>query len=192
VTGLPTTRRARPDETTLVADVLAAAFVDDPVVRWIFRDDDAGRWFRVSARHEHCSPDAADLRFDGGRAVGAALWDPPSFRAPLVHRVLLIPMILTTMRPSAAGRGAAASKLMQQHRPKQSHWYLAQLGAIEPGRGHGSALLAHRLAAIDGPAYLESSNIRNVPLYERYGFVVTGEITLPDSGPTLYAMWRDG
>lgn len=186
-----TTRRARPDERTLVADVLARAFADDPVVRWIFRDDDAGRYFRVAARHEHSSPDAADLRFDGDRAVGAALWDPPSFRPSLKHRLLLVPMLLTAMRPSAAGRGSTATALMQRHRPKQPHWYLAQLGAIEPGRGHGSALLRHRLPTISGPAYLESSNIRNVHLYERHGFVVTGEMSLPDNGPTLYAMWRD-
>lgn len=186
------TRQARPDERMAVADVLAQAFAEDPVVRWIFRDDDAGKYFRVAARHEHCSPDAADLRLDGDRAVGAALWDPPSFRPPLIHRLLLVPMLLTAMRPSAAGRGSTATRLMQQHRPKQPHWYLAQLGAIEPGRGHGSALLRHRLPRISGPAYLESSNIRNVPLYERHGFVVTGEMTLPDDGPTLWAMWREG
>jgi ribosomal protein S18 acetylase RimI-like enzyme len=53
-------------------------------------------------------------------------------------------------------------------------------------------LLAHCLAFVDhdsAPAYLESSNPRNVSLYERHGFEVTGQIDLA-GGPTLIPMWR--
>ena len=39
------------------------------------------------------------------------------------------------------------------------------------------------------PAYLESTNPRNVSLYERHGFVATGSIELP-GGPPLTAMLR--
>jgi ribosomal protein S18 acetylase RimI-like enzyme len=39
------------------------------------------------------------------------------------------------------------------------------------------------------PCYLESSNPRNVPLYERHGFEVTAEHWLPD-GPVMTYMWR--
>jgi len=40
------------------------------------------------------------------------------------------------------------------------------------------------------PAYLESSNPRNVPLYARYGFETIQEIRLGE-GPVLNLMWRD-
>ena len=40
------------------------------------------------------------------------------------------------------------------------------------------------------PAYLESSNPRNISLYLRHGFVDTGEITAAD-GPSLIPMWRE-
>ncbi len=39
-------------------------------------------------------------------------------------------------------------------------------------------------------AYLESSNERNVPLYMRHGFVVTGEVTT-HLGPKAWLMWRE-
>ena len=54
----------------------------------------------------------------------------------------------------------------------------------------GSALLEHRLSMIEGPAYLESSNVRNVPLYQRFGFEVIQEISLPEDGPALWTMLR--
>ena len=55
------------------------------------------------------------------------------------------------------------------------------------GRGLGSVLLEAGLARCDaevGLAYLESSNPRNVPLYERFGFVASSRFSVegsPDS-----------
>jgi ribosomal protein S18 acetylase RimI-like enzyme len=54
------------------------------------------------------------------------------------------------------------------------------------GMGYGSALLAYALEVCDRdhlPAYLESSNPRNIPLYERFGFEVQGEIQVATSPP---------
>ncbi|WP_458645714.1 N-acetyltransferase, partial [Mycobacteroides abscessus] len=49
----------------------------------------------------------------------------------------------------------------------------------------------HQIDQIEGPAYLESSNIRNNPLYERFGFKVVEEIKPTTHGPSLWAMYRD-
>ncbi|RWA24040.1 hypothetical protein MELE44368_02175 [Mycolicibacterium elephantis DSM 44368] len=62
------------------------------------------------------------------------------------------------------------------------------------GGGFGRALMQSRLDRVDAehaPAYLESSNPDNIPYYQRFGFEVTGEITLPDGGPKMWPMWRD-
>jgi ribosomal protein S18 acetylase RimI-like enzyme len=60
------------------------------------------------------------------------------------------------------------------------------------GQGCGSALLRHALTRCDRdgvPAYLESSNPRNVPLYQRHGFEIIGSIQAGRS-PTLVPMLR--
>lgn len=60
------------------------------------------------------------------------------------------------------------------------------------GKGYGSALLNHALQQCDQEgclAYLESSNPRNIPLYQRHGFRIIGEIQSGTS-PTMAAMLR--
>jgi ribosomal protein S18 acetylase RimI-like enzyme len=83
---------------------------------------------------------------------------------------------------------------MGKFHPEEPCWYLPLIG-VDPtcqGRGYGSALLRYALEQVDGtgaPAYLESSNPRNVPLYERHGFEVLGRIQA-GSSPTVVPMLR--
>jgi len=49
------------------------------------------------------------------------------------------------------------------------------------------------LRAIDRAraTYLETASERNVALYRRHGFGITGEARLPFDGPTLWFLWRE-
>jgi ribosomal protein S18 acetylase RimI-like enzyme len=89
--------------------------------------------------------------------------------------------------------GRALLEVERAH-PAEPHWYLAVLGVRPDRQGHGigGALLEAGLARADAdglPCYLESSNPRNVGLYERHGFEITAEHWLPD-GPVFTYMWR--
>ena len=82
----------------------------------------------------------------------------------------------------------AFSERMGGYHAAEPHWYLPMIG-VDPahqGRGYGSALLRHASLQCDKdhmPAYLESSNPANVPLYEQHGFVVLGTIQVGSSPP---------
>ena len=83
---------------------------------------------------------------------------------------------------------------MEQYHPKEPCWYLPMIAAdpAATGQGLGAALMKHALAIVDEagmPAYLESSNPRNISLYERHGFEVMGEIRTEGS-PVMTPMIR--
>jgi GNAT superfamily N-acetyltransferase len=83
---------------------------------------------------------------------------------------------------------------MERYHPSDPCWYLPLIG-VDPahqGRGCGSALLQYALARCDRdgiPAYLESSNPRNISLYLRHGFEIMGHIQA-GSSPTMVPMLR--
>ena len=84
--------------------------------------------------------------------------------------------------------------VIEKRHPHEPHWYLQAIGTdtAKQGKGFGGVVIRSGLAKADQagmPAYLESSKETNVPIYQSFGFEVTGEITLPD-GPTLWPMWR--
>jgi ribosomal protein S18 acetylase RimI-like enzyme len=77
---------------------------------------------------------------------------------------------------------------MSGYHPSEAHWFLPLIG-VDPfwqGSGIGSALMERALIACDRDkklVYLESSNPKNISLYERHGFEVLGTIRVGTSPP---------
>lgn len=172
-----------------VVRVMAQAFDDDPVLRWLVP---AGRslepLFVAHARWAHFAPGCTDLALIDGEPVGAAFWDPPGFRVPAWRQLASIPFYAAALRRHLS-RGVDIEGVMHHARPREEFWYLAGVGAVRRGEGIGSALLRHRLDRVRGAAYLESSKHENIRLYERFGFELWEPIRVPD-GPELWPMWR--
>jgi ribosomal protein S18 acetylase RimI-like enzyme len=206
------TRPATRADVGALSVALGRAFFDDPVMRWVLPDDGLRRrklhkLFASITRYHHLSRGGVEVAPvtspeslhscppDGDGIGGAALWDPPGqWQTSRIDEFRAIPGLFLAFGASLR-KGLELTELMKEVHPEEPHWYLAVIGSdpLVRGKGFGQALMRSRLDRCDAehaPAYLESSNPDNVPYYERFGFEVTGEITLPDGGPCLVPMWR--
>jgi GNAT superfamily N-acetyltransferase len=194
-------RRATHADVRALSKTLGRAFFDDPVMCWMLPDADARRrklhkLFEALTRHHHLARGGVEVApDDDGGIGGAALWDPPGeWRQTRGEELRAMPGLFLAFGRSLR-RGLVAEEMMKAAHPEEPHWYLAIIGSDPDvrGKGFGQVLMRSRLDRCDAehaPAYLESSNPDNVPYYQRFGFEVTGEITLPDGGPSLVPMWR--
>lgn len=193
----PTVRAVEsPADLAVAVDTLSAAFYDDPVLSWLCPDDDRRRatlpgWFGVITRSlHHHHHRAIHLSPDG---TGAAVWVPPG--VPMVEDDEAFGAAMVAVSPLDAERFGTLIGEAEAVHPEEPHWYLFFIGVTpdRQGQGLGSALLRAVLDRCDRdgtPAYLESTRPENRRLYERHGFVRTGEIVLP-GGPRPTTMWRE-
>ncbi|MBY5161416.1 GNAT family N-acetyltransferase [Salsipaludibacter albus] len=191
----PRVRPATDDDRVAVRSLTADAFGVDPLIRWFFPDPDT---FEAMARSFFGT--LLDLRLRAGVVEvevdqrGAAQWERPGGLG-------LSDQEQDDAWAGHVGRRGAVTRarfdlledLFGPHVPDEPHWYLGVL-AVDPShhrRGIGSSLLRVGLerARADGlAAFLETATADNVGLYERHGFVVTGEVDLPDDGPHVWFM----
>ncbi len=176
----------------LAADIIALAFAADPMTRWTWPDPRI--YLAAMPRFVRAF---AGKAFDCGSALcvgdfaGAALWLPPGVEPDLEA---LGELMQSTLTPSQLENARALFPQMETYHPHEPHWYLPLIGVdpAQQGKGLGDALMAHALARCDrdrAPAYLESSNPRNISLYRRHGFEPLGEIRA-GSSPPLVPMLR--
>lgn len=189
------TRTALADIST-VGDVLARAFQDDPVFTWVIPDPDRRRDLLPSVFAEFARVflphDETYLTDDG---AGAALWAPAGVDAVGPDQAEAFGERLAAIVGDDAARVAELDALLEQHHPAESCFYLQFLGVVpgQQGQGIGSRMLTAVLRRCDAsgtPAYLEATSPENRRLYQRHGFAVVREITVPD-GPALWPMWRE-
>jgi GNAT superfamily N-acetyltransferase len=165
-----------------------AAFIADPVMRWMWPE--AHAYLQSFPRLVHGFGGGA---FDNGGAdvhedfAGGALWLPPGVGP---DEDALDTLMRETVAEPARSETLAVLEQMAGCHPKEAHWHLAFIGvdAAHQGRGLGAELMRHRLMQLDAQgvvAYLESSNPRNVPFYRRHGFEVVREIRVGGSPPVV-------
>jgi ribosomal protein S18 acetylase RimI-like enzyme len=191
----PGIRPAAPADGPALSGVLAAAFAGDPLNDWLLPDRATReRRLRLGMGHVLC-----EVYVPRGGALttaardGVALWERPGDEQPSGLRQLRgLPAFVRTFGRRLP-RAMRAFDSVEHRRPEEDHWFLDVL-AVAPGRqgrGIGSALVRAGTAEADAagaPAFLATSNARNVPLYERLGFAVGEEY---DLGPVhVWTMLR--
>ena len=179
------------DEDPIIA-VVVLAFSADPPARWAYPDP-----------QQYLMHFPRFVRAFGGKAfvhgsayyvdgyIGAALWLPPA-----VHpdEDALIALVQRTVSEQVQKDVFTVLEQMSRYHPSEPHWYLPLIGVDPPhqDKGYGSALLRHALVPCDRDhtlAYLESSNPKNIPLYERHRFELLGTIQVGTS-PPIFPMLR--
>ena len=163
-------------------------FSTDPVARWFYSNpNDYFRWFPKFVRAFAGASIANDTAFCTDDYSGAALWLKPGAHPDEDAMVQLVE------RSIPRDRHWAVFELFEQMgngHPLEPHWYLPMIGVdtVQQNKGIGSSLMRKALARCDEeglPAYLESSNPRNISLYSRFGFEIVGEIRVGEIPPLV-------
>jgi ribosomal protein S18 acetylase RimI-like enzyme len=188
-----TIKTATASDRAPVIDVVVLAFSADPAARWTWPNP------QQYVRHFPSFVEAIGGKaFAHGSAyyadgyTGAALWLPPD-----VHpdEDALATLLQRTGAEEIRNTAFALFEQMGRYHPSEPHWYLPLI-AVDPwqqGKGYGSALMEHALVRCDRDnqlAYLESTNPKNIPLYERHGFKALGTVQAGKS-PTIVPMLRE-
>jgi ribosomal protein S18 acetylase RimI-like enzyme len=185
-------RTATSADEAAVVHTIVLAFAADPMARWAWPN-----------AHDYLTLMPAMTRAFGGRAfandaayctgdcAAAALWLPPGVSP---EEEAMMEMMQRTLDEPRRTEMFAVFEQMGNFHPHEPHWYLPLIG-VDPayqGKGYGSALLRATTDRFDregAVAYLESSNPRNIPLYERHGFEQVGRIQA-GSSPEVVPMIR--
>jgi len=192
--AIPSIETGRDADRDRIIHLITLAFAADPVVRWIWPGADT----YLEAMPQFTAA-FGGRAFEHGSALyaenfrAAALWLPSGVEP---DREALEMLMEETMAPEIMEDAISFfGQLTEFHPHDRPYWYLPLIGADPAwtGRGLGSALMKHALGRCDEEgkiAYLESSNPRNISLYERHGFEMMGRIQA-GSSPVMTPMIRE-
>lgn len=190
-------RKATRADAVPLSQSLARAFYTDPVFSYFIPDDATrltklekvmGILFKLGEPHGAC--------FTTTNYESVTLWRPPNeWDVPFMAYITNGPGLLSAFG-MGIGRVLSTMDMMEKIHPHTPHWYLQTIGTDPEfqGKGFGGVIMRHTLASADAahmPCYLESSKDTNIPIYQSFGFKVTGEMKVPGGGPTIWPMWRD-
>jgi ribosomal protein S18 acetylase RimI-like enzyme len=190
-----------PEHVEPLAQLLARAFVQDPLYEYAFPDH---RTRASLASWEMRGLLRYGLRFGEVAAlpsmVGCAVWLPPGQTDFTEARTAEVGMQalgehIGQEAHKRLGHFNEATEVVHRSLQPSPHWYLFLLG-IDPGfqgQGIGSRLIVPMLTKADQthlPIYLETTNRRNLPFYEKHGFEARLHERLGSDGPTVWYMVR--
>jgi ribosomal protein S18 acetylase RimI-like enzyme len=184
-------RAAAHADASLVAGTLSRAFIDDPVLAYLFPDAPSRprkltQFFTLIVGTE-ARPGDTIIAGDG---AAATIWRAPGeWKTPTSTMLRSVVPMLSTFGFSLT-RALRLQATMDRHHPTTPHWYLAFAGCDPAlhGRGFGGAAIRAKLRDCDAeglPAALETANEANLAIYTALGFVVTDTF---DAAPDM-PMW---
>merc|ERR1711988_292822 len=186
--------------------ILKGAFEADPVVRYFWPDDTEyekmmGTYFSRVLWVLSTSYEMTDVVTDNeGHVTACATWEPAHKSVMCLVRFLYV--LLWCAMVMGVGRTWDSVKMMmmlekkqKHHAPTALHLAVIGTGVAFQGKGMGSRCIQVGLDRADKqglPCYLESSNPKNIPFYEKMGFRTVETLNIADGkGPLMTLMLRE-
>ena len=179
-----TIREFEPEMTGPAAEVLARAFVTNPLNIAAFGVDQLSAneaFFRGGLRVMRGRKLVA---LDGARIVGFIHWvSSPGCQFSDLEKVAMLPRMIQEFGVQRSVRISSWLATWSKHDPKEPHCHLGPIG-VDPaaqGRGIGQRLMALYCEDLNRSAtsgYLVTDRPENVAFYQRFGFELTHEIPI--------------
>ncbi len=184
--------------------MLAGAFNADPLWQWVVAGlarPDSSRQAAFEAVLRYCQR-YGEVCAATARLEAVAAWLPGRFADMGFGRMIASGAVWAGLRLgfAAAQRMRMPAAMLaadrREHTAGRQYLYLAVIGVAAESRGQGLAgrLLRALLAEADQlrqPVYLETETEGNVGLYERFGFRVLKQITIPPPALPVWEMLRE-
>ena len=189
---VPTIFTADINDREKVLSIVLMGFSTDPFLRWICPEAENYLLFKEGFDAFGGKALETNTTYVAEGYKGTALWLPPNTEA---DEERFIKAVEKNVAPEKHEPLFKILEEMEEYHPSETCWYLPII-AVDPyyqNQGIGSLLMKHALEKVDSdgvPAYLESSNPRNMSLYKRYGFETMGQIQEEDS-PLIHPMIRE-
>ncbi|PYC67288.1 N-acetyltransferase [Micromonospora arborensis] len=185
VMTMPEITIATPADRDAVVGSLVAAFVKDPILRYLFPDEDTyPRYAAIFFGHLFDRRVHRSSIWTIGGGASVAIWEPPAELSADVPAAGHGSPAEARYPADVLARVQAYDETVHAALPTFPFWYLGVLGTHpdSAGRGWGRAVMRAGLARVaeEGlPAILETSNPGNVELYRRAGWEVIGSMSEP-------------
>lgn len=195
-------RTTTSSDATAIRGVLAEAFVSDPMLRWIFPDDETrldatAAWLGLFAERYARDGRVDAMGDDDGELAAVALWRMPDTAPPPPPSLPTISGLLAALIGKARADTIWKSlRAIATVTPTGRFAYLHLL-AVRPTRqrqGLGRRVVEPGLAFADESGLgvqLETTNPENLAFYQSLGFAVSNQLIFEAGGPALWAMWRE-
>ena len=176
-----------------LARVLALAFKEDPVLRWVIPDD--RDYARFAEGYFDLQIQNAATKHTNDAKDGIALWIGPDHRPNPISQWLSTLKTIWLLKTNLT-RAYRLQEIMDGYRPKRHFLHLTHVATLPESQGGGvaSRLLKPMLdeaKSIKLPVYLECSNQSNLGFYRQFGFRLVDDVAVTPQGPIIWPMVLD-
>ena len=191
----PVVLEAKSEDKKKVLSTACLAFGADPFMRWIMPEGQRYLDNYQELVDIYCCEKSLQesTTFITESFAGAAIWLPPGVFGDEQKISSWVSENVSEQRLETLEK--VLEELDKYHPKTNRCWYLALL-AVDPAFqriGLGSIMMKHVNRLLDNTGsqgYLESSNTKNISLYQRHGYEVMGEIKVGDC-PVVIPMLRE-